>query len=177
MINNVDYFSRKTSCNRIPCGIKNLGNRYPHYKVNLDYGGGKYDTATIYLAAIGITNHVFDPYNRSESHNKSVLLNEFDSVTVLNVLNVIADRSERVQVIREAYSRLKVGGLFIIQIYEGNRSGVGAVTKSKTYQHNHRMEDYFDEIKEAIPSIKRFWRVDEKKNLIIIHKNAETAQQ
>jgi hypothetical protein len=170
MINNVDYFSHKTSCNRIPSGIKNLGSRYPHYKVNLDYGGGRYDTATKYLANIGITNHVYDPYNRTEEHNRAALLHEFESVTLLNVLNVIADRSERIAVIKDAYSKIKDGGVFIIQIYEGKKSGVGAVTKNKTYQHNHRMEDYFDEIKEAVPSIKRFWLVDEKKHLIIIIK-------
>ena len=34
---------------------------------NLDYGGGKYDDVTELLARLGVTNKVFDPFNRTKS--------------------------------------------------------------------------------------------------------------
>lgn len=172
MINNVDYYSRRTSCNRIPMGIRVLAAYYSHLKYNLDYGGGRFDTSTKFLAEAGITNYVYDPYNRSPEHNTAALAREFSSVTLLNVLNVIEDRSERIEVIRDAYNRLKAGVL-IIQIYEGNRSGVGKITKSKTYQHNHRLNDYRDEIKEALPWYKMIWERIDKYHIIIISKSGQ----
>lgn len=151
MINNVDYYSRKTSCNSVARGLKLLVGITPTPKHNLDYGGGKYDKGTQYLAQHNIINHVYDPYNRTPEQNKEALWwHFFDSVTLLNVLNVIEDRSERVAVVRDAYSKLSSGGVMIIQIYEGNCSGVGVVGKTKTYQHNHKMSKYFREICEGI---------------------------
>ena len=149
MINGVDYYSHKTSCNRVPKGIKALAEFFTT-TCNLDYGGGRYDTATNWLKEHGIESHVYDPFNRTPEHNEAALKHKFTSVTLLNVLNTIESRDERVQVIRDAYERLERGGIFIVQIYEGNKSGVGAITKSKTYQHNHKLDDYLSEIKEAI---------------------------
>jgi hypothetical protein len=149
MINGVDYLSRKTSCNRVPVGIKALV-EYLTTTCNLDYGGGRYDTATNWLKERGIENHVYDPFNRTPEHNAAALNHKFTSVTLLNVLNTIESREERIAAIRDAYERVERGGIFVVQIYEGNKSGVGAVTKSKTYQHNHKLNDYKSEISEAI---------------------------
>ena len=41
--------------------------------MNLDYGGGKFDNATEYLAEMNVTSLVYDPFNRSSDHNKMVL--------------------------------------------------------------------------------------------------------
>lgn len=73
--------------------------------VNLDYGGGKYDKATEYLATQGVNNFVIDPFNRSKEHNdwafdQTILGKRLDSITCLNVLNVIPDANERESVVR-----------------------------------------------------------------------------
>lgn len=169
LINNVDYFSCRTSCNRVPIGIKHLAERKDYVSCNLDYGGGRYDTATNYLEGFGIENHVYDPYNRSAEHNTEALSHEFDSVTLLNVLNVIESPQERREVIRDAYSRLKEG-VMIIQIYEGDKSGVGTISKKQTYQGNRKTEFYVDEVKEALAGELKIWHVDWKKKFIIINK-------
>jgi hypothetical protein len=135
----------------------------------LDYGGGRYDTATNYLEGFGIENHVYDPYNRSSEHNTEALSHEFDSVTLLNVLNVIESPQERREVIRDAYGRLKEG-LMIIQIYEGNKSGFGTISKKQTYQGNRKTEFYVEEVKQALSgSVTGIWKVDWKKKFIIIN--------
>lgn len=41
--------------------------------MNRDYGGGKFDNATEYLAEMNVTNLVYDSFNRSSDHNKMVL--------------------------------------------------------------------------------------------------------
>jgi hypothetical protein len=169
LINNVDYFSCRTSCNRVPVGIKHLAERRDYVSCNLDYGGGRYDTATNYLEGFGIESHVYDPYNRSAEHNTEALSHEFDSVTLLNVLNVIESPQERREVIRDAYGRIKEG-VMIIQIYEGNKSGFGTISKKQTYQGNRRTMFYAEEVKEALADELKIWHVDFKKGFIIINK-------
>lgn len=41
--------------------------------INLDFGGGKFDNVADYLSQFDITNLVYDPYNRSQNHNRKVL--------------------------------------------------------------------------------------------------------
>lgn len=150
MINGVDYFSHKTSCNRIPRGIYALAAYWRDTKCNLDYGGGKFDTATDWLKEQGIESHVYDPFNRSAEHNANALKHKFTTVTLLNVLNTIESREERVAVIKDAFNRLEHGGTFIIQIYEGDKTGVGRIGKTNTYQCNRILEEYIPEMQEAI---------------------------
>jgi hypothetical protein len=169
LINNVDYFSCRTSCNRVPTGIKHLAERRDYVSCNLDYGGGRYDTATKYLEGFGIENHVYDPYNRSAEHNTEVLSHEYDSVTLLNVLNVIESPQERIDVIRDAYGKIKEG-IMIIQIYEGNKSGFGTISKKQTYQGNRKADFYVEEVKEALDGEINIWHMDRKKKFIIINK-------
>jgi hypothetical protein len=174
MKNNIDYCSHKTSVNRIARGLKLLATLTPKPKHNLDYGGGKFDKGTEYLAQQGIINYVYDPYNRTPEHNREALRHDFDSVTLLNVLNVIADRSERIAVIHDAYVQLKRGGIMIIQIYEGDKSCVGKISKTKTYQHNHPMGKYLNEIAEGLEfniyGLARFMRRNNTNKSFIINK-------
>lgn len=91
--------SAATSIRQVASGLKKLvvGIAVKD-DVNLDYGGGRYDDGTEYLAQYGITNLVYDPFNCSESHNQNVLniLNnkKADTATCLNVLNAIQDKKE-----------------------------------------------------------------------------------
>lgn len=122
---------------------------------NLDIGGGKFDTGTKALAAMGVKNLVFDPYNRTEAENGEVLRqiaeNPVDSVTVSNVLNVIKEPGARLDVVRQMKLALKPGGTGYITVYEGNRSGEGKETRNG-YQRNRKLADYLAEVKEVFPS-------------------------
>lgn len=128
--------------------------------INLDYGGGRFDNVAEYLdSEYGATNLVYDKYNRSADHNREVL-NKVrqnggaDTVTCSNVLNVIAEESERLAVLRNCKRFLKSGGTCYITVYEGNGTGEGAETKAG-YQLNRKTKDYEDEIKQVFSTVTR----------------------
>ena len=124
--------------------------------INFDFGGGRYDDGTNYLKEQGVTNLVFDPYCREQLSNaKSMLLLDdgVDSITCLNVLNVIKDDAERQAVIRQVaglanYTRNRnlIFPTVYFQIYEGDRSGIPHPTNS---QLNRKTKDYLTEIEDA----------------------------
>ena len=127
--------------------------------VVLDYGGGKFDNAVMYLKDLGVTLLVYDPYNRSADHNKSVMeaLREnggADAVVCSNVLNVIAEPAARKAVLKNMYNLCKSGAPIYITVYEGNKSGQGAETKAG-YQLNKATAGYLEEIAEVFPNAKR----------------------
>ena len=127
--------------------------------LNLDYGGGKFDNAAEYLAQQNVTNLVYDPYNRSTQHNAEVLQKVrenggADTVTISNVLNVIAEPEARLTVLRNAKKLVKPGGNVYITVYEGNKSGEGTETKSG-YQLNKGTADYIDEISSVFSTVNR----------------------
>ena len=127
--------------------------------LNLDYGGGKFDNAAEYLAQQNVTNLVYDPYNRSTQHNAEVLQKVrenggADTITISNVLNVIAEPEARLTVLRNAKKLVKPGGNVYITVYEGNKSGEGTETKSG-YQLNKGTADYIDEIASVFSTVNR----------------------
>ena len=140
--------SANTSVNsiKVPALFKRIKNWAPN-TINLDYGGGKYDTATKYLKDLKIKNCIYDPFNRSQKDNQQTLNKApFDSATVSNVLNVIKEPEIRKEVIQEALNLLKQNALLYITIYEGNKSGIGRQT-SKGWQENRKLKDYLLELK------------------------------
>lgn len=143
--------SANTSLNQIPAGLKYLAKTRKKYgsNMNLDFGGGKYDKGSEYLLDFGIINKVYDPFNRSVEHNCEVIhrfcSGEMDTITLLNVLNVIPDRTERQNVIDKIIFNMEVGNTLIIGVYEGNRSGITKQT-SKGFQLNQKRQFYIDEI-------------------------------
>ena len=93
-----EYTSAKSSIKQIPAGFK-IVDKYFGWKsntVNLDIGGGKYDLMTEALKEKGVTNLVYDPFNRDLTHNMKILCtledSSVDTVTMFNVLNVIKER-------------------------------------------------------------------------------------
>jgi len=118
----------------------------------LDLGGGKFDNATEAHKKAGITSLVYDPFNRTEEHNdkviKQVKANPVDAVVIANVLNVIEERGNQVQVLRQAYNAVAPGGAVHISVYEGNKSGKGKVTK-KGFQQNKPLKDYMSTVKKV----------------------------
>ena len=127
--------------------------------VNLDYGGGKFDQATLYLEMQGVTNLVYDPYNRSEAHNAAVIeilsQKKADTAMISNVLNVIKELEVRLNILKNVKSLVKPEGLVYISCYEGNRSGIGKPSQFKkvdSWQNNRPTKDYLDEVRRIFPS-------------------------
>lgn len=151
-MNDQEYTSAKTSINskKVPALARALGKRcyemgIKNFKV-LDYGGGKYNTATEYLKSTGLTNVIYDPFNRTPEENSTALAQyDYDIALLSNVLNVIKESDVRINIIKECYDHIKPGGMLLIKIYEGNRSGVPSIRKDN-YQCNKRTEDYIHEV-------------------------------
>ena len=163
-----EYTSANTSINssKLPAIFK-LINLSPN-TINLDFGGGRFDNASEYLAAKDVTNLIYDPYNRSSEHNKNVLdtirkNNGADTATCSNVLNVIKEENARHTVIQNIYNLLKSNGIAYFTVYEGTGKGNEGATKSG-YQLNRKTVDYVDEIKEVFSNVSR------KGKLIIANK-------
>ena len=154
-----EYTSANTSINsaKLPA-IFSMVNFKPE-TINLDYGGGKFDNATTALEGKGVTNLIYDPYNRSSGHNKDVIdtvrkNGGADTVTCSNVLNVIKEPEARKAVIKNIYSLLKNGGTAYFTVYEGTGKGNEGPTKSG-YQLNKKTGDYVEEISSVFPSVSR----------------------
>ena len=133
--------------------------RFNPGELNLDFGGGKFDNATEYLAQQGVESLVYDPYNRSSGHNKEVIdtvrkNGGADTVTCSNVLNVIKEPEARKAVIKNIYSLLKNSGTAYFTVYEGTGKGNEGPTRSG-YQLNKKTGDYVEEISAVFPSVSR----------------------
>ena len=154
-----EYTSANTSINSVKLpAIFSMVNFKPE-TINLDYGGGKFDNATTALEGKGVTNLVYDPYNRSSGHNKDVIdtvrkNGGADTVTCSNVLNVIKEPEARKAVIRNIYSLLKNSGTAYFTVYEGTGKGNEGPTRSG-YQLNKKTGDYVEEISSVFPSVSR----------------------
>jgi len=152
--------SEHTCINHIPALHKRIN--WQSGLRNLDYGGGKYNTATDYLTDLGVTNLVYDPFNRTPEWNRVLLgdlfLKPADTATIANVLNVVKEPQIRKNILRHVktlvrkFSAVDQLGMIFISCYEGDGSGVGAIT-SKGWQENRKEMDYLSEIREVFPRI------------------------
>lgn len=163
-----EFTSENTSINvtKVPAVFKLVKGWQPG-TVNLDYGGGRADTAAEYLAPLDVINLVYDPFNRTADHNKEVirLIREHggaDTATCSNVLNVIKEPEVRLNVLENIKKLIKPDGEVYITVYEGSGKGDEGPTKAG-YQLNRRTADYLDEIRQVFPDAKR------KGKLIIAH--------
>lgn len=116
---------------------------------NFDIGGGSFDLITFYLASLGVTNYVYDPFARSSKHNrevlKSVLADPVDTVTSMSVLNVIDDPTARFRHISLCKKSLKPGGKALFRVWPGDHSGKGAYIPGG-FQSNRDARSYLPEI-------------------------------
>lgn len=117
---------------------------------NFDIGGGQFDSISEHLKFFyRVNNVVYDPFNRSEEHNKKVLsevkANPVDTVTSISVLNVILDSNERKNHIQLAYNSLKSGGIAFFKVYRGDGSGKASETQSNqpAGYYLHEISDVF----------------------------------
>jgi len=155
-----EYTSAKTSLKQVPAGFKIVDKYFTWYQgtVNLDIGGGKYDLMTNALKEKGVTNLVYDPYNRSVVHNVKIVYKisemSVDTVTIFNVLNVIKEHDIQMDVIKLAYNSLKKGGMVFVRSTYKNPAKQSGVTKSGTFQHYLTQQDYLEMVKEVFPKAK-----------------------
>lgn len=163
------YTSAATSINagRVPAVFKLVS--WAPGGVNVDIGGGRYDTAAEYLAPHGVENVVIDPYNRTPAENDAArqymrAIGGADTATVSNVLNVINDADARRAVLEQARSYTRPGARVYITVYEGDGSGRGRQTGADSWQENRRTVDYVDEVRRVFPYVRKRGRVIEAVN-------------
>jgi predicted class III extradiol MEMO1 family dioxygenase len=151
------YTSAKSSIKQVPAGFK-IVDKYFGWQpntVNLDIGGGKYDLMTEALKEKGVTNLIFDPYNKSQKHNEMIISMcrrlLVDTVTIFNVLNVIKEYEMQINVLNLALEVLKDNGMVFIRSTYMNRNKASGVTKSGTFQHYKTQKEYLEIVKKVFP--------------------------
>ena len=168
-INKRTYMSKEsayTSTRQIP-------STFTHFTlgpINFDFGGGKYDDATLYLKKKDVINLLYDPFNRDLDHNEDVYeelaINGCHTATCANVLNVV-NETDRQKIYKDLNKVIKLNtGMFkklIFQIYKGDGSGIKS---TKTVQNNQKVDFYYQEIK-AFYSDEKF-RVTKVKSKFIL---------
>jgi hypothetical protein len=153
-----EYTSAKSCIKQIPAGFK-IVHKYFGWEentINFDIGGGKYNLMTDRLKELGVTNLVFDPYNRTQKHNSDILeiCRRFgaDTVTIFNVLNVIQEEEIQIAVLNLALEVIKNNGMVFIRSTYMNKNKASGVTKSGTFQHHKRQIEYLEIVKKVFPS-------------------------
>ena len=124
--------------------------------VNFDNGGGASDKAQEYLDKFGAINLVYDPYNRTNGHNREVLARvretPADTSTISNVLNIIKEPEVRMDVMLRSKHCVRPGGIIYVWCYEGDESGVGRETLEDSWQTNMKLKAYLPEVQQVWPN-------------------------
>lgn len=103
----------------------------------LDYGAGKHtEHIRKFLDSKYIDYKAYDPYNGSDEDWNLV---KPDLIVCSNVLNVI-DNDEAMKAVHDYVSSQKVP--YLITVYEGKKTGIGAVSKKDCYQRNAKVATY-----------------------------------
>ena len=154
-----EYDSAATSINsnKLPAIYKMVD--FKPGQLIVDVGGGRFDNGIYFVRDKGATLLVWDPYNRSDEHNKQVLteLKEnggADAGLNSNVLNVIKEPEARLAVLRNLKRMVKPGGDIYITVYEGTGKGNEGPTKAG-YQLNRKTADYMEEVQQVFPNATR----------------------
>ena len=144
-----EFTSANTSINstKAPAvyGNKVAQNIFRNKRV-IDMGGGKYDTGIKAGEKVGAVVKIYDPYNRSETHNKAVLNGSYDVAIISNVLNVIKESDARAELLKLASQKANT---ILVTVYAGNGSGIGKQSKVDCWQENRKLDSYMAEIKQA----------------------------
>ena len=160
--------SERTSNNQLARVFKLVGKTrgWRSGEVNIDLGGGRFDKGTEYLADQGVTNYVYDPFNRSAEHNASVVSEmsggRADTATLANVLNVIKEKGARLRLLQQANDAVKKDGEIYITVHEAGGKGEGGVT-TRGWQNRQPLRTFKEEISEVLDIV-------ETKNGVIIAK-------
>lgn len=136
-MNKQKYTSANTSINskRLPRIYSLTAGRIGNATV-IDYGCGKFfDNYNLPENYSG-----YDPYNRP---NEEALKIKYDIALCSNVLNVIMESEARTSLLNTLKN---IAHTIFITVYEGDKSGIGKVSKDDCYQLNRRRCDYIPEL-------------------------------
>ena len=132
------HTSKQTALNQMPAVAKRIAPLIDQNTVLLDYGSGYSTKFKSFVESMGGTYYGYDPHWHDFDTNAKALSCEPTIIVCANVLNVIMEDSV-IETIACLLS--KYGAPVYVQIYEGNRSGVGAQT-SRGYQRNQKASEY-----------------------------------
>jgi len=143
----------------------------------LDVGGGQSDQNKDYMARTkGVELLVWDPFNRSDQHNKavkrSIKLQLADAATSMSILNVIPNIEARLAHITTVMQATKVGGFCYFKVWsgEGENKGTGvAIETSEAYQANAPAKRFLNEIR-AVFGLENVYLDEMVQNLIVAKK-------
>ncbi len=144
------YSSQKTSRSIVPGLFADVERAFGWKSgtKNFDIGGGKFDRGTTYLAERGVENLIFDPYNRGDAHNASVVrrvvLESDVTATCSNVLNVIQEPEVRAWVVEICSLAVDHNQPAYFAVYY-DRSGKPGATRDG-WQEHRPLKDYRAEI-------------------------------
>lgn len=127
----------------------------------LDFGCGRYtDHIEHFLATKGFIYKGYDPFWKSAKENDDALTCEPYIVICSNVLNVIINKQTVTDIqkyIREftfsAYlgkNLVKESSFYYLTIYEGDKSGIGRMTKPDCFQRNEPLDNYIFRYEDVI---------------------------
>lgn len=114
-----------------------------------DFGCGSYiEHIDDYFSCKHIVYLPFDPYNRTLVENQTSLLLLYEwvshgvnfSFTCSNVLNVIQND----EIVKKIVSISSLFDQSFFTVYEGDKSGIGKLTKPDCYQRNQKISEYLD---------------------------------
>jgi hypothetical protein len=150
-----EFTSAKT-CIRIipkPSKLLVLSGDLSSGSINLDIGGGKFEDNTNFLLSHGVTNYVYDPFNRTKEHNLEVISKtsngRSNTVTIFNVMNTIKEETIQLQVLEQSKNALKQGGkVYVYSNYKDKTKSAGQSGKDK-YQHHKLLGEYLDLVKKV----------------------------
>ena len=151
------YTSANTSINKTK--LPAVYNKYQFNKGDrvLDYGCGKYtDHIKKRMDELECQWCGYDKFNQPEDINNDaieMMKSGFDIGICSNVLNVI-DSIETIEYISKEIKDCCKKAIFYI--YEGNKSGIGCVTKDDCWQRNEKIDSYVGLMNEMgyIPTVK-----------------------
>lgn len=118
----------------------------------LDYGCGKYtDHIRARVMSEPLTESIrfYDPFNQPDTINHDAWnyghIHGYDRIVCCNVLNVIDDADMIHTILENMFSMIRNNLTTIyIQIYEGDKSGIGRVTKNDCFQRNEPTSQYMN---------------------------------
>lgn len=111
----------------------------------LDYGCGKYPNyVKQWGEKRGISVISYDKYNYCEEDWYKEY--GYDAVCLSNVLNVVNNWNTRWDILQDCWNCLRIGGQLYITVYEGDKNGIGRITKADCWQENRRTADYLCEV-------------------------------
>lgn len=153
--------SKNTSINRdkVPAIYSKLVKHGIYGQHIFDVGCGKYIRHIKEFAKknfICTYWHGFDPYNQSENNNDKVTKIAFEEKYKVygainpnvfvssNVLNVIKGTGRQREYLQSIFRMMKSVDECYITVYEGNRSGIGRVSRKDCWQENKKLKEYFE---------------------------------